>query len=147
MDITRLRTCTLKSRADFYYDSSWSVGKLLNEKPYMVLKTYYESEKISFSKEVTDKLKEIFPTFFEIEKPGVLKKWEDILFVSRGNNWANKTYSELLRIVRGYKMNGKELPKELVRCFNVAKGKEARIMDNSGLEISKRLLQAKNHGR
>ena len=41
MDIKRLRTCTFKSKADFYYNSDWTVEKLWNEKPISLLKFYY----------------------------------------------------------------------------------------------------------
>ena len=152
MEITRLRTCTLKSRADFYYNTEWTVEKLWNEKPMVLLQTYFESEKITFNIEILDRIKERFPHFIEIEKPGKLLNWKELVIRKENgdivkNNWGDMSYEELLKKIRGFQLNGKEPPKELVNCFNIAKGQRQRIIDNSNLSISKRELQAKNHGR
>ena len=41
MDIVKLRILTLKSKAFFYADPNWSVEKLINDKSFIVLKTYF----------------------------------------------------------------------------------------------------------
>lgn len=152
MEITRLRTCTLKSRADFFYNSEWTVEKLWNERPMALLEAYYTREKISFNRELLDMMKEMFPSFIEIEKPGKLLNWRELVIIKLNgeqpkNIWIDMTYEELLKKMRGFSLNGKKPPIELINCFNIAKSQRQRILDNSNLTISKKELQAKNHGR
>jgi hypothetical protein len=144
MDITRLRTLTLKSKAFFYFDPNWTIEKLINDKSFIVLKTYYEQEKISFNQEVLDILKDKFPNFIEIDKPSKLKGWHDIIFQ---NNYHEMTYDRLRKICIYQKLKYGQVNKEL---WLITKQKKAKMFDTelkSRLRISKIDLQGKNHGR
>ncbi len=144
MDITRLRTLTLKSKAFFYFDPNWTIEKLINDKSFIVLKTYYEQEKISFNQEVLDILKDKFPNFIEIDKPSKLKGWHDIIFQ---NNYHEMTYDRLRKICIYQKLKYGQVNKEL---WLITKQKKAKMFDTelkSRLRISKVDLQGKNHGR
>ena len=144
MDITRLRTLTLKSKAFFYFDPNWTIEKLINDKSFIVLKTYYEQEKISFNQEVLDILKGKFPNFIEIDKPSKLKGWHDIIFQ---NNYHEMTYDRLRKICIYQKLKYGQVNKEL---WLITKQKKAKMFDaelKSRLKISKMDLQGKNHGR
>ena len=148
MDITRLRTCTFKSKADFYYQSEWTVGKLWQDKPLTLLKIYYQQEKISFSEEVLQAIEEKFPNFFRIEKPGKYEgNWKEVVLESSKKEWTGKTHKELLNAMRGYVMNNKKVPKDLYNCFIAAKAEKTHKKDNMNLQISKKELQAINHGK
>lgn len=144
MDITRLRTLTLKSKAFFYSDPNWTVEKLIKEKSYVVMKAYYEQEKLSFNQEVLDILKEKYPRFIEIDKPSRLVGWNNIVFVE---TYENMPYDKLVKIHR-YKMAkyGKS-SHILINEMRRKKSDDNRKKFVSKLEISKRDLQGKNHGR
>ena len=144
MDITRLRTLTLKSKAFFYSDPNWSVEKLINDKSFFVLKTYYEQEKISFNQEVLDILKEKYNNFIEIDKPSKLKGWQDIIFQ---NNYHEMTYDRLRKICIYQKLKYGQVNKELWLITRQKKGKMLDTEVKSRLKISKMDLQGKNHGR
>lgn len=146
MDITRLRTCTFKSKADFYYNSNWTVKKLFDEKPTEILKAYYTIEKLNFSKEVLEDLKMKFDNFFEIEKPGKKLDWKIIIFPKNTTRWQDKSYNELLTSISWYRIKGKKIPIELHNCFLIAKANYKKIKDNENITISKRSLMYKNHG-
>jgi hypothetical protein len=147
MEITRLRICTFKSKADFYYGSNWTVRTLFDDKPNAILKAYYELEKISFSKEVIDEIKLKYPRFFEIDKPGkFIGNWKQIIFNNFYPDWSEKSYQELLTSMRYYSINKKKIPDELRACFLYAKSKVKRSKDNEIITISKRSLQGKNQG-
>lgn len=152
MDITKLRTCTLKSKADFYYGVDWTVEKLLIDRPAQILKAYYELEKISFNAEIIEKLKEKFPHFIEIDKPGILKNWNKIVFKKDGeeqteNQLLDLDESDLLKKIRGFRASGKKVPLDLLNAYAKVKALKATYIDNSEQSISKQRLQAKNHGR
>jgi hypothetical protein len=144
MDITRLRTLTLKSKAFFYHDPNWTVDKLINDKSYLVLKAYYEQEKISFSQEVLDILKNKFPNFIEIDKPSKLKGWNDVVFK---NNYHEMTYDRLRKICIYQKLKYGHVNKELWLITKQKKGKMLDVEVKSKLRISKKDLQGKNQGR
>jgi hypothetical protein len=144
MDITRLRTLTLNSKAFFYADPNWTIEKLINDKPFMVLKAYYEREKISFNQEVLDILKEKFPKFIEIDKPSKLKGWNDIIFEG---NYHEMTYDRLRKMCIYQKLKHGKVNREL---WLITKQKKAKMLDaevKASLNISSKQLQAKNHGR
>jgi hypothetical protein len=144
MDITRLRTLTLKSKAFFYSDPNWTIEKLINDKSYIVLKTYYEQEKISFNQEVLDILKEKYGNFIEIDKPSKLKGWHDVIFQ---NNYHEMTYDRLKKICIYQKLKYGQVKKELWLITKQKKGKMIDTEVKASLKISKKDLQAKNHGR
>jgi hypothetical protein len=48
--------------------------------------------------------------------------------------------------MRGYVMNGREVPLELRRCFLASKAKKLGKQDNMDLQYSKKHLQSINHG-
>lgn len=144
MDIVRLRILTLKSKAFFYSDPNWTMDKLINDKSFIVLKTYYEQEKISFNQEVIDILKEKYENFIEIDKPSKLKGWQSIIFQ---NNYHEMTYDRLRKICIYQKLKYGKVNKEL---WLITKQKRAKMLDSevkSRLRISDRDLQGKNHGR
>ena len=144
MDIVKLRILTLKSKAFFYADPNWSVEKLINDKSFIVLKTYYEQEKISFNQEVLDILKSKFSNFIEIDKPSKLKGWHDIIFE---NNYHKMTYDRLRKICIYQKLKYGQVNKEL---WLITKQKKSRMLDaevKSRMLISKKDLQGKNHGK
>jgi len=148
MDITRLRICTFKSRADFYYNSDWTVEKLWNDNPVYLLSVYYENEKISFTEDVLNVFKVRYPDFFRIEKPGkYMGQWRNEIFGPREKtDWSCKTYEELLNTIRAFKIEGKKIPTELYSCFTISRINRKLIKDNSDLDVSKKELQGINQG-
>jgi len=147
MEITRLRICTFKSKADFYYQSAWTVRKLFDDKPNAILKAYYGLEKISFSQDVIDEIKLKYHRFFEIDKPGKFDgDWKEIIFNNFYPDWGQKSYQELLTSMRYYSINKKKIPEELMTCFLYAKSQVERSKDNENITISKKSLQGKNQG-
>lgn len=144
MDITRLRTLTLKSKAFFYYDPNWTIEKLITDKSGTILKAYYEQEKISFNQEVLDILKSKYPHFIEIEKPSKLIGWRDIIFK---NSYDNMPYDKLLSIHRYQMMKYGRVDNNLRYIMKKKKVDKARVEMKSKLNISKKDLQGKNHGR
>lgn len=147
MDITRLRICTWKSIADFYQKCNWTVAKLYEDRPSELLKAYYGLEKISFNEDVLIVLKERFPNFFEIEKPGKLKEWRSIVFEDYSKSWTEKTRPELLKTMRWYGIRNIPIPDGLNRAYIAAKSVEMPDKDRKDLNLSKKELMARNHGR
>ena len=144
MDITRLRTLTLKSKAFFYFDPNWTIEKLINDKSFIVLKTYYEQEKISFNQEVLDILKGKFPNFIEIEKPSRLNEWNDVIFK---NNFEDFTYEKLLKIHSYIRIRDGKANLFILNILKKKKSKIVRTKAHTKMTISKIDLQGKNHGR
>ena len=147
MDITRLRILTLKSKAFFYSDPNWTIEKLINDKPFMVLRTYYEQEKISFNQEVLEILQDKYPNFIEIDKPSKFPYWKDILFGDIKNKYNEMSYQEILKLIKWYKTKKIPLNKSLQDALSNTKQKHKREVDNINLIVSKKDLQGKNHGR
>lgn len=144
MDIVKLRTLTLKSKAFFYSDPNWTIEKLINDKPYKVIKTYYEQEKISFNQEVLDILKEKFPNFIEIEKPSKLSGWNEIVFQ---NNFENFTYARLLKLHRYLRAKKGVSNNFILKILKKKKSELIRTEAHARMTISNKELQGKNHGR
>lgn len=145
MDITRLRTLTLKSKAFFYYDPNWTIEKLMEDKPYLVMKAYYEREKISFNQEVLDLIKAKYPRFFEIDKPSKLIDWYSK--VMNVEAYENMTHERLLRIHNASMAKKGTSNPRLRNELKKKKAEKIRKEVESRLVISKRDLQGKNHGR
>jgi hypothetical protein len=145
MDITRLRILTLKSKAFFYYDKNWTVEKLISDKSFLVMKAYYEQEKISFNQEVLDILKEKYPRFFEIEKPSKLMDWYSK--VMNVEAYENMTHERLLRIHNASMAKKGVSNPRLRNELKKKKAEKIRKEIETRLVISKRDLQAKNHGK
>lgn len=144
MDITRLRTLTLKSKAFFYFDPNWTIEKLISDKPFIILKTYYEQEKISFNQEVLDILKGKFQNFIEIDKPSKLERWQDVIFQ---NNYHEMTYERLRKICIYHRLKYGRVNKEIWILMKNKKNKMIETEIKSRLVVSKKDLQGKNHGR
>jgi len=147
MDITRLRTLTLKSNAFFYSDPKWTIEKLINDKPSYVIKAYYEQEKISFNQEVLDILKAKYPEFIEIEKPSKLMSWKSIIYSKINNNYAELSYQELKKIIVWHKIRKIPVNNLLIQVWANKKQEHMRKNDNINLVINKKSLQEKNHGK
>lgn len=145
MDITRLRTLTLKSKAFFYYDKNWTIEKLISDKSFLVMKAYYEQEKISFNQEVIDILKEKYPNFFEIEKPSKLMDWYDK--VMNVQSYEEMPYEKLSRIHKSNMIKKGVSSPRLLNELRKKKAEKIRKEAESRLVISKKDLQGKNHGR
>tara|TARA_R110000868_G_scaffold408650_1_gene692111 strand:- start:832 stop:1266 length:435 start_codon:yes stop_codon:yes gene_type:complete len=144
MDIVNLRTLTLKSKAFFYSDPNWTIEKLINDKSFVVLKTYYEQEKISFNQEVLDILKSKYSNFIEIDKPSKIKGWHDIIFK---NNYHEMTYDRLKKICIYQKLKYGQVNKEIWLIMKKKKSEMINSESKSRLQISKKDLQGKNHGK
>jgi hypothetical protein len=145
MDITRLRTLTLKSKAFFYYDKNWTIEKLISDKSFLVMKAYYEQEKISFNQEVLDILKDKYPNFFEIEKPSKLMDWYDK--VMNVQSYEEMPYEKLSRIHKANMIKKGVSSPRLLNELRKKKAEKIRKEAESRLVISKKDLQGKNHGR
>lgn len=145
MDITRLRILTLKSKAFFYYDPNWTIEKLMAEKPYLIIKAYYEQEKISFNQEVLDLIRAKYPRFFEIEKPSKFMEWYNK--VMNVEAYEDMPYERLLRIHRASMAKKGVSHPRLRNELKKKKSEKIRKEAETRLQISKRDLQAKNHGR
>lgn len=144
MDITRLRILTLKSKAFFYSDPNWTIEKLINDKSFVVLKTYYEQEKISFSQEVLNILKDKYSSFIEIEKPSKLMEWQDVIFKNR---YDDMTYNTLFKMNKYQRARYGESNSNLLFMLKKKKREMIQAEMASRKVASKKELQAVNHGR
>jgi hypothetical protein len=139
----RLRTLTEKSIIDSL-PVKWDVKKIMDNKPHWMLKTYYEQEKITFTRPVIDWFKETYPNFFEIDKPGIFKGWADILYTS--TDYSEWSYERVTKLIAYLKILNRNIPQKLL---DVSKFKKAiiKIKKNKRETVSKFELQSKNHGR
>jgi len=95
-DRVALRKLTLKSKWDFSpKHQGISIQDVLDFNPKSVLWAYLNLEKISFTDEVLDILKQKYPTLELIEKPGIDKDQFEIID-DQSNPWARYTYPELI---------------------------------------------------
>jgi hypothetical protein len=139
----------MKSKADFYYKSNWTVEGLYKEKPAQLLKAYYTLEKISFNEEVLEILKSRFPNFIEIQKPGKLEgDWKVLIFgEDKFTFFTNKTEKDLLNLLTFYRMNNRAVPEGIHNAYIKAKAINQSTSDNIGIGMSKRSLQAMNQSK
>jgi hypothetical protein len=150
-DRVALRKLTLKSKWDFSpKHQGISIQDVLDFNPKSVLWAYLNLEKISFTDEVLDILKQKYPTLELIEKPGIDKDQFEIID-DQSNPWARYTYPELKKMVAAKKINKEFIPKGLLGTMDRKKKiyqKDKHDADYGGTNIdSKQKMQAVNHGR
>ena len=146
MDIVRLRVLTLKSKVFFLNkNTEKTVGEIIKDDSYKIIKAYYMNHKISFNEEVLNILKEKYPLFYKIEKPGIDKCWNKKIFTAP--NWEEKDYEELKKIIISKKINKQKIDDELMSIYNFKKYNHQKTKDNMNLSVSKKDLMGKNHGR
>ena len=124
--MVHLRTLTEKSSLEGIHYSNQTVGFLLEKKPYDLIKVYYTYEKINFNQDVIEKLKEKFPLFIQIQKPGTLKDFRDYIFHT---NLDNYSYEQLKKILIAKKMNNQKIDDTFLILYDKRK-KEHIISKN-----------------
>jgi len=140
-----LRKLTLKSIASFYYDQKeMTVEMLIKDKPYEVLKAYYNLEKITFNEDVLNILKQSFISFYEITKPGIDKDYKSKIFGQQ--NYDTKSYEDLKLISRRILFKGGMISNSLKNALKQKKLANQLTEDNINVLQSKSLLMSKNHG-
>jgi len=140
-----LRTLTEKSNIDFHWTGGILVGTLLEKKPLDLIKIYYTYEKINFMPSVLDKLRESFPNFYEIKKPGIDPNWRIILF-SKYGDVENMTDEKIKNIFLHYKINKKPVPEIIGIEFSRRKSiRKIKTFDQTDEIYTKSSLRSFNH--
>jgi hypothetical protein len=138
-DKITLRKLTLKSKMDGINNNyqGWTIEQMFKYKPYDLLKTYYYFEKITFTDDVINLLKEKFDKFIEIEKPGYDKYIYDNVLTNE------KTYQELKKLITYLRIIKKEIPTWLIELYYIKKNEDS-IINKPLKTLSKIELRTKN---
>lgn len=149
---TLLRTKTMRSpvgdEAEMY--KGWTVEKLLNHDPKKIYYIYTHFEKINYTDEVLDALREKNIPVEKIQKPGTDKDQYDAYIDERKAKFVakmeEKTLDELIKYIGARKANKLNVP---AIVYQILKNKKAEKISGLNLDKyveSKYSLSRKNHG-
>jgi hypothetical protein len=145
METIRLRKLTLKSKWEFTEKyRGWTIEQVMKFHPSSVWWSYCKLEKITYTDDILNELKEKFQGGFqEISKPGIDKSQIDNYF--EGFTYQSKSYSELLKIIRYKQMKGEPVPVSLMEVFRGKRSEKYNTPKDKRV-YSKMSLQGINHG-
>jgi hypothetical protein len=145
MDTITLRKLTLKSKWEFTEKyRGWTIEQVMKFHPSSVWWSYCKLEKITYTDDILNELKEKFKGGFEeISKPGIDKSQIDNYF--EGFTYQSKSYSELLKIIRFKKMNGQEVSISLMEEYRKKRSERMNVPKDKRV-YSKLSLQGINQG-
>lgn len=123
-----------------------TVEQLMELHPSTIWYVYTHFDRITFLPEIISQLKEKFPEFTEIDKPGK----DPSTFKVRIDNLKDiNQYSKehLLKIITARKLAGRPVGDDILKRYYQLKARAKRVREKTRHIESKEAMQAKNHGR